>query len=894
MEIHRLGVEDALRSLHSGPDGLTSAEAERRLHDFGPNQVERVRGEPLWLLFLKELIHFFAVILWVAAALAFLIDWLEPGEGMGSLAWAIVGVIVVNSVFSFVQVYRAEQAIAALEKLLPQQVRVMRDGVFQQSPAAELVPGDVIALAAGDLVPADCRLVEAFSVRVDNATITGESVPLVRDAAPCTCADSRHSTNVVLAGTSVVSGDARAVVFAAGMQTEFGKIAHLTQTARELAFPLQREIAYVSRVVVALSAALGVVFFLIGLAIGLPFSANFIFAIGIIVANVPEGLLPTVTLSLAIAAQRMAQRNALIRHLPAVETLGSATVICTDKTGTLTENRMHAEEVMLAGERRRLTDSAVVDTLGRRFPRFFEAARLCQSLKLANTHGQEEFLGDPTEIALVAMSRRVAGLDEQCVFPRRDEVPFDSDRMRFSTLHETPEGLILYTKGALETVLPLCTQVQIDEGSPQTLTADWRDRFVQTQAAMAGDGLRVLAVAYRSVPQSYDRDSLEQGLVLVGLVGLDDPPRPDVAGAIAKCRAAGIRVIMITGDHPQTARSVARQIGLVRSEQPVIITGEQLHRMSNNQLQLALNHDEVIFARVVADQKLRIVDVLKRKRHIVAVTGDGVNDAPALKHAHIGIAMGKKGADVAREAADMVLVDDNFASIVAAVEEGRAVFDNIRKFLTYVLTSNVPELIPYLGFVLFRIPLALTIIQILGVDLGTDMLPALALGAERPAADVMQRPPRSRKERLLEWPLLLRAYLWLGLLESAAAMAAFFFVLSAAGWRYGQPLARLDPLYLQATAACFAAVVLMQVVNVFLCRSDRASVFSAGLFSNRLIVLGIAGELLLLLAILYTPWGQAIFGASPIPGRAWLFIVPFMIGMLVLEEARKWIVRRFW
>ncbi|MGZ3471812.1 MAG: cation-translocating P-type ATPase [Isosphaeraceae bacterium] len=892
MKIHQLSVADALRSLHARPEGLTSVEAQHRLHDFGPNQVERVRGEPLWLQFLKEFTHFFAVILWVAAALAFCADWNEPGQGMGMLGGAIVGVIVINSIFSFVQVYRAEKALSALEKLLPHQVRVLRNGVFEQRPAAELVPGDVIALEAGDIAPADCRLIEAFSVRVNNATVTGESVPLVREAGPCGCEDELHSTNVVLAGTTVVSGNARAVVFATGMLTEFGKIAHLTQATREIAFPLQREIAFVSRVVAVLSVVLGGVFFVIGRVIGVPFWTNFVFAIGIISANVPEGLLPEVTLSLAIAAQRMARRNVLIRHLPAVETLGSVTVICTDKTGTLTENRMHAEAAVLGGERHNLATSECIGELGRRFPRFFEGARLCQSLKAVEINGKSEFLGDPTEIALVELSQKVPGLAESCRFPRRDELPFDSERMRFSTLHETPEGLILYTKGAIETVLPLCTHVQLDTGV-EPVTQEWRDRFLQAQGTMADGGLRVLALAYRPVAEGYDHAELERDLTLTGLVGLDDPPRPEVPDAIARCRAAGIRVIMITGDHPQTARAVARQIGLVLSDQPTIVTGDQLHLMSNIQLQLALNHEEVIFARVAADQKRRIVSALKRKRQIVAVTGDGVNDAPALKRADIGIAMGVTGTDVAREAADMVLTDDNFASIVAAVEEGRAVFDNIRKFLTYVLTSNVPELVPYLIFFLFKVPPALTVIQILGVDLGTNMLPALALGAEKPASDVMSRPPRSRDERLLQWWLLFRVYFCLGLMESLAAMSAFFFVLFTAGWHYGQVLGRLDPLYLEATTACFAGVVLTQVVNVFLCRSDRASTFAFGLFENPLILWGVGVELLLLLTVVYTPWGRAIFGTASIPGRVWLFIVPFMVAMLAVEEVRKWVVRSF-
>ena len=447
MKIHQLSVDDALRSLHARPEGLTSVEAQHRLQEFGPNQVERIRGEPLWLQFLKEFTHFFAVILWVAAALAFCADWNEPGQGMGALGGAIVGVIVINSIFSFVQVYRAERALSALEKLLPHQVRVLRNGAFELRPAAEVVPGDVIALESGDISPADCRLIEAFSVRVNNATVTGESVPLVREAAPCGCEDELHSTNVVLAGTIVVAGNARAVVFATGMLTEFGKIAHLTQATREIAFPLQREIAFVSRVVAVLSVVLGVVFFVIGRIIGVPFWTNFVFAIGIIAANVPEGLLPVVTLSLAIAAQRMARRNVLIRHLPAVETLGSATVICTDKTGTLTENRMHAEAAVLGGERHDLTTQEGIAELGPRFPRFFEGARLCQNVKATENSGKPGFLGDPTEIALVELSQKVPGFEQSCRFPRRDEIPFDSERMRFSTLHETPEGLILYTKG---------------------------------------------------------------------------------------------------------------------------------------------------------------------------------------------------------------------------------------------------------------------------------------------------------------------------------------------------------------------------------------------------------------------------------------------------------------
>jgi calcium-translocating P-type ATPase len=889
MRIQHLTIEEALRSLRSGPEGLTVAEADRRLRQFGPNQVARHRGRSLVRSFLQEFTHFFAILLWIAAALAFWADHEDPGQGMATLGYGIIGVIVVNSLFSFWQIHRAEKTLAALEKLLPHRVRVLRGGSFLELPVAVLVPGDVIALEAGDLIPADCRLIEAFGVRVSNASMTGESVPLGRDAAPCGQDDVLHSRNIILAGTTLITGDARAVVFATGMHTEFGKIAHLTQATRDVSFPLQLEIAFVSRVVAVLSLALGLVFFAVGRAIGLPFWANFLFAIGIIVANVPEGLLPTVTLALAMGAQRLARRHVLVRHLPAVETLGSTTVICTDKTGTLTENRMQARMLFLGGAFHDLTDTPSEPTLSQAYRPFFEGARLCQNLKAVGPPAAARYLGDPTEVALVEMATRM--LPEALDYPRRDEVPFDSERMRFSTLHETPRGPILYTKGALEAILPLCDRVKI--GSVvQPLAPEWHERFLQAQGRLADGGLRVLALAYRDVPAGEDRARLERGLILAGLVGLDDPPRPEVPAAIVQCRDAGIRVIMITGDHPQTALAVARQIGLVRTEDAVVLTGEQLSHLTDTQLQFVLDAPELLFARVAPDQKMRIVDVLKRRREVVAVTGDGVNDAPALKRADIGVAMGISGTDVAREAADMVLADDNFASIVAGVEEGRAVFENVRKFLTYILTHNVPELVPYLALVLFRVPLALPILQVLAIDLGTDIVPALALGAEPPEPDVMQRPPRPRHERLLRGSVLARVYFVLGLCESIAAMSAFFFVLRRGGWRYGQMLTSPHPLYSQATTACLTAIVLMQVVNIFLCRSERESIRSSGMLRNRLILWGIGTELLILLAIDYLPWGHMVFGTAPVAWRVWLFLLPFMGAMLLVEEGRKWLVRR--
>ena len=812
---------------------------------------------------------------------------------MGRLGVAILCVILINGLFSFWQEYKAERAVAALRRLLPLRVKALRAGAIVQLPASELVPGDVVLLEEGDSVPADCRVIEAFGLRVNTATVTGESLPKARSPEPNGEESLLFARNIVLAGTAVASGQARAVVYATGMHTEFGRIAHLTQVAGDTGSPLQREIARLSRIVAMLACGVGITFFVIGQALGLPFWQNFLFAIGIIVANVPEGLAPTVTLSLAMATQRMARRNALVRHLPAVETLGSTTVICCDKTGTLTQNRMAVRRLFLAGEECGADELPERPELQRLGQQLFSNAALCHDLKETAGAQGVELVGDPMEMALVACGRRFAGsLD---AYRRLDEIPFDTDRKRMSVLLESPRGRVLYCKGALERVLTVCDRVQSPEGVV-ALDEAGRARLLAAQDAMAGQGLRVLAFAHREVRNAgecpAEAGPTEAGMVLAGLVGLEDPPRAQVPAAIARCVEAGIRLIMITGDHPHTAVAIGREIGLLRTADPVVIGGDRLRRMSPAQLQLALDAPEILFARVAAEQKMLIVEALRKKGETVAVTGDGVNDAPALKVADIGIAMGIAGTDVAREAADIILLDDNFASIVDAIEEGRAVFDNIRKFLTYILSSNIPELVPYLAFVLFRIPLPLTIIQILAVDLGTDMLPALALGAEKPDPAVMRRPPRRRDEALLSWGLLARAYLFLGVLEAAAAMAVFWLVLDGAGWRYGEVLATTDPLYLVATTACLATIVVMQVMNLFLCRHPLKSILTTRFPPNRLIWAGIAAEVAVILAIVYTPAGNWLFGTAPLAGAVWLLMLPFALLMLGAEELRKAIARR--
>ncbi|SDS90904.1 cation-translocating P-type ATPase [Pseudomonas oryzae] len=892
MRITQLSPREALASLHSSAGGLGSAEARKRQDEYGPNRIEHIRGAPLWRQFAGEFVHFFALILWLAAALAFFAESREPGEGMATLGWAILGVIAINGSFSFWQAYRAERAIAALGRLLPQQVTVLRDGRANRLHAEQLVPGDVVLVQEGDSVPADCRLLEADGLRLSLATLTGESLPQSRTAEASGSSDPLGATNLLLAGTAVVAGHGRALVFATGMRTEFGKIARLTQTGGEGRSPLQEEIVRLSRLLASIALGIGVLFFLIGQALGLPFWSNLIFAIGIIVANVPEGLLPTVTLALAMATQRMARNNALIRHLPAVETLGAATVICTDKTGTLTLNRMSVRQLYVGDG---LLELPLDAAQRQRCRPLLAVARHCHDLREVSEAGRQQVLGDPMEVALVEMARD-AGEDAGHA-SRVHELPFDAARKRMSTVHDLAEGRRLFCKGAPEVVLELCNRM-LEAGSVRELDPARRARLRAAQEGMAGRGLRVLALAWRELAGEPLGAELESGLILAGLVGIEDPPRAEVPQAIRRCREAGIQVIMLTGDHPVTATAIAREIGLVDAAPPRVLTGGELAHLSDSQLQFALDAPQILFARVSADQKLRVVEALQRKGAVVAATGDGVNDAPALRRADIGIAMGVSGTDVAREAADMVLLDDNFASIVRAVEEGRAVYANLRKFLTYILSSNIPELVPYLAFVLLRIPLPLTIIQILAVDLGTDMLPALALGAERADPQVMQRPPRPRSERLLSWPLLARAYLFLGPLEALAGMSLFFLVLDWGGWQYGSPLARLDPLYLQATGACLAAIVVMQVANVLVCRSPTESIRNTGmggnpLGGNPLLLAGIAFELALIAAIVYTPWGQALFGTAALPAAAWLAMLPFAGLLLLLEELRKaWVRRR--
>lgn len=929
---HALTRNEVFERLGTSEHGLSSEEAAARLAQYGPNEIREIRGKSLLLKFLENFYHLFAIMLWVGGGLAFVAK-------MPELGWAIFAVIFINAIFSFWQEFRAGKATEALKRMIPSKAKVIRDGQMHEILACEIVPGDVLVLEEGDNISADARLVQESELRTNNATLNGESEPARKTAAPHN--DARLTTiempNLVFAGTSVAYGGGRAVVYATGMRTQFGKIAELTQSVEEQLSPLQKEMGKVTQAVAIIATVIGVVFFLLGYFVaGLDLIGGFVFCVGIVVALVPEGLLPTVSLSLAMGVQRMAKRHALIKKLSSVETLGCTTVICTDKTGTLTKNEMTVRYLWANGERVEVTGAgydpagqfvigdATLSGVGIEvLHELLRAAAFCNNARLIAPSADGEnwsILGDPTEAALLVAAKK-AGFDYDAELRRSRrvlELPFDSVRKRMTTIHAAGSGRIAYVKGAPKEVVELCTRIAID-GRVVDLTDDMRARVIAQNDAFARDGLRVLAMAYRAIAEEQrdvTAENTERDLVLIGLTAMMDPPRDEVATAVAECATAGIQVIMITGDYGLTAESIAKRIGIVRDEAR-IVTGNDLNGMDDDELRRVLDAGNVLFARVSPEHKMRIAQVLKSMDHIVAMTGDGVNDAPALKVADIGVAMGIAGTDVAKEAAEMILTDDNFASIVNAIEEGRAVYDNIRRFVGYIFASNVPELLPFIFFVMFKVPLALTVMQVLAIDLGTDMLPALALGTEAAEPGIMNRPPRPRNERLLNGKLLLRSMVFLGGIQGVAAIAAFFFYQLTHGWAPSMGVAALagsmvgshptpesvaafgsaaaaGAAYAASTTMTHAAVVTTQIGNAFAQRTNRESVFRVGFFSNRYLIWGIVAELIMINILIYVQPFQRVFQHGPLGPWEWAFLLALTPLLFVADEIRKFFVRRLY
>ncbi|MEK6280391.1 MAG: cation-translocating P-type ATPase [Acidobacteriota bacterium] len=879
---HTLTVGETFERLKSTPRGLTVSKAARRLDEFGPNEIQSAARVSPWTILFEQFKNVLIIILLIATALsAFL--------GHGIEAIAIVVIVLFAVILGFVQEYRAERAIEALREMAAPMATVIRDGRERRVPARELVPGDVIHLATGDKVPADVRLIEAVNLQTVEAALTGESAPVEKHTRPLE--DERLPTgdrkNLAYAGTVVTYGRGRAVVVATGMSTEFGKIARMLDSVEVGKTPLQGNLDRVGKTLARIAFVVVTVIVALGLFRGQPFVEMLIFGVALAVAVVPEALPAVVTISLALGVKRMVKRNALVRRLPAVETLGSTSVICSDKTGTLTKDEMTVRRLfvgqmlevsgtgyephgkfLINGTAVELTEPMLL---------LLRAAALASDARVERSEAGDkwEVKGDPTEGALVVAAAKAglvkAELDAQ--FPRVGEIPFTAETKRMITLHQTPEGVAAYAKGAPEVIVQSCVR-RLTERGEESLDDARSVEVLEVARQMAAEALRVLAVAYKrnAAPEDAEKD-----MTLLGLIGMIDPPRPEAKAAIRECEEAGIKVIMITGDHPLTAKAVAEELGL--SKHGRVVTGPELEAMDERQLEQEVASVEVC-ARVSPSHKLRVVTALQTSGHVVAMTGDGVNDAPALKKADIGIAMGITGTDVSKEAAAMTLIDDNFASIVSAVEEGRGIFSNIKKYLMYLLSSNIGEIGLMAGATLAGLPLPLSAVQILYVNLATDGLPALALAVDPPEEDLMRRPPRDPRTGIFTRPVVLLMLVG-GVWSTIVNISLFVWALNS-----GRGVQ-------EAMTMTFVSLVLIQFFKAYNFRSDRHSVLRRP-FANKWLNIAIVWELVMLALILYVPLLERTFGTFGLTVRDLLIIIAAAFTVSPVLELAKWMERRGW
>ncbi len=912
----RESLEDLYRELGTGSDGLSTVDAARRLDEQGFNVLPEAKKVPLSRKALAQFKNLFNVLLIVAALLSFLTS--SPQMG-----FAILAVVVVAVLFSLFQERRAERAVEALRQLVPEDAKILRDGAIKKVPVSYVTVGDVVSLEEGDKVPADARLLTSFDVDVDNSTLTGESEPQRRTTTPPPADFEGPITefpNVVFAGTVVTAGAGTAVVLATGTNTRFGQVVAITRAVEEPLSPLQRELDHTAKVNFYVAIGVGVLFLVVGhflVHLGIPDSI--LFMIGVMTSLVPEGLQITVTLALAMSSLALSKRNVVVKRLSSVETLGSTTVICTDKTGTITEGQMTVRKAWIGGQVFDVTGegyepegSVVLESRKVLAADRADLRRLCEIAALNNKatlvppldrkKSRWTAVGDSTEAALLVLAAK-ANLDPRKVLteqPRIGLIPFESARKMMTSVHEAPPGgVIAYTKGAGLEILSRSTRI-VRGGQTVPLTEELAAGVRRQIDAFAREAYRVLALAFRTLPEpleKYESAAVEADLTFVGLVAILDPPRADVPEAVIKARSAGMRIVMMTGDHELTAEAIARKVGIITSPDHAVVTGYKLAKATDEELSQILDTPEVVFARITPEQKLRVVHVLQQKGEIVAVTGDGVNDAPALLEADIGIAMGITGTDVARESADMVLLDDNFASIVNGTEIGRSVFDNLRKFIVYVFSHNWAELATFVVFVLFLTPqtLPLTVVGILSIDLGMEIPPSLALTLEPPEPGIMDRPPRPKGSRLFDVATLLRSF-YVGTMIGLVALFWCFSVWSEQGWHLGLANWPSTPAqvnaYLAGTTAVLAGIMAGQLGTLFATRTNVTSAFSLSPLRNRWLLPGVGAELAILLAIVYLPPLQGVFMTAPFQPVTWLFLYSFVPVILVFEEARKYVVRR--
>jgi Ca2+-transporting ATPase len=864
---HTLEPNEVLLALRTdGRRGIEPDEALNRLSEAGPNELESAPPTPWWRIFLNQFRDFMVLVLLAATAISFALH--ETGDAI-----TIVAIVLMNAVLGFLQEFRAERAVDTLKALTAPVARVVRGGEIQQVEARTLVPGDVMVLEAGDRVPADARLLEAWALEVDESALTGESHPVlktveaVRD--PALPIGDRRS--LLYMGTALTRGRARAVVVATGMRTEMGRIAHLIDTAEEEPTPLQRRLEQLGKILVGLSLAIVLVVVVTGIVRGEPLYQMFLTGVSLAVAAIPEGLPAIVTVALALGIQRMIRSHAIVRRLPAVETLGSVTVIASDKTGTLTKNQMTAVAVLAGGQEYGRAPGGGLRDLAGQGPGD-DVSLLMRAVILSSTAALDEAgdagsasgTGDPTELALLRAAWEAGEVPSRVRAEHQilGEIPFESERRRMAVaVRDRKEQAFVYVKGAPDVVLGLCRFVR-EDGRLVPLDAGRRTRVTEANERMAGEALRVLAVAYRPLGAQPGQDAeWERDLVLLGLVGMIDPPRPEAIDAVRQCHRAGIRTIMITGDHPKTAAAIARQMGILTDAgDGEVVTGRDLDGMDDQVLADTVLSARV-FARVSPPHKLRVVRALKRLGHVVAMTGDGVNDAPAVKEADIGVAMGITGTDVTKEASAMILTDDNFATIVRAVREGRAIYDNIRKFIRYLLSCNVGEVLVMFLAAFLGLPLPLLPIQILFVNLVTDGLPAMALGVDPPAPGGMERPPRPPGESIFARGLGSKIAIR-GMLIGVATLAVFAWAIGAGGLGIRE-----------ARTLALATLIMSQLFHVFDARAEDRNFLEVGLWSNPWAVLAVSTSVAMLLAIVYQPGLRELFRTDPLTLSDWALVV---------------------
>ncbi len=871
-----------LQAFRTEESGLGSDDVRRRQAEFGANIIEQKAKKNYLKEYFLQYIQFFPILLEIAGILAFVAEVYQPGQGNDILGYAIFGAVVINASFTFWQNFKADKAMEALLKLIPTIVKVKREDTVTEVDASELVPGDIIVLEEGNKIAADAVLLESNELYINTSSLNGESRPAKRGLESEGAERSIDAKNMVYAGTAVVSGSGEAVVVATGMATEFGKIATLTGNIEKGLTPLEKEIIGMTRTLTILALVAGVVFFVLGYFSGKGALIAAIFALSLIVANVPEGLLPTITLSLSLASQRMAKRNALIKNLASVQTLGSVTTICTDKTGTLTKNEMSLKEIYLCSGERVSISGGGYDLHGEfSFDNADEGSqsRLGELLRAglyncrASIDGRR-IIGDPTELAIVAAAKKY-GVDDP--FEKLKENPFSSERKMMSTFGRLDGKEVLLLKGAPETILARTKYYRTSDGIRE-FDGDARTRMEAESEKFEERAFRVLAIAI------HDRDE-EESLTLLGLVAIMDIPRVEVGEALAKCYTAGIRTIMITGDNEKTAAAIGRDIGLRFDG---VLNGNDVAKLSDEELREMLKEKTYIFARMASNQKLKIADALQSNGEVIAMTGDGVNDAPSLKKADIGISMGS-GTDVAKEASDMILLDDNFNSIVSAIEEGRTVYFNIKKFVTYILSSNVPEIVPYILSFFLKIPNPLSVIQILSIDLGSDMLPGLALGSEKPEKNIMKRAPVGKDEKILDFEVFKRGYFFIGVVEASAAMFAFVTFLLSHGWQYGQ-VDLGDPVFAaQAMTMTLLGAITTQLANAWTMRSWDFNIWTMSWHSNKTLLFAMAAVLTWIWMLLNVEPVQKVFNTAHVPLADLWILVPFPIIVLVLHESYKYL-----